>query len=318
MKHVIIGFDLGGTSMKYGLGTPDGNIRYHFNRPTGSEGSIEDIKAAFIEAARELMELAYNRRLEVIAAGVGTPGAVDKATGTVFGSSPNVPGVVGLSIKGLLEEELKLPTAVDNDGNMAILAEALVGAGKEHRTVFGVTLGTGIGGGYIRDGIPVRGSHGSAMEIGHTVVVMGGRRCGCGKPGHIEAYASGGAIIRRTNQLAAVEGRYHKEDFHGTRAIFEAARKGYVPAQKAIEEALEALAVFFANMINALDPGCIVVGGGVLFGFLRYWEELERRVADKVVDALAGKTPTLPAQLGNMAGMTGAVLEGARLAGGRN
>lgn len=298
--------------MKYGLGTPDGNIRYNFSRPTGNEGSVDEIKSAFIEASRELLKRAKDRRLQVTAAGVGTPGAVDKATGTVFGSSPNVPGVVGLSIKSLLEEELKLPVVVDNDGNMAVLGEALVGAGREYRTVFGVTLGTGIGGGYIRDGVPVRGEHGSAMEVGHTVVAMGGRICACGKRGHIEAYSSGGAIIRRTNQLAAAEGKYKGEFFTGTRKIFEAAEAGYSPAQRAVDEALEALSIFFANMINTLDPGCIVVGGGVLFGFLDYWRELEKRVAEKVVDALAGKTPILPAQLGNMAGMTGAILAAGR------
>ncbi len=305
---VILAFDLGGTSLKYGLGTVDGNIFYYSSRSSGGRGELSSIISTFKAASVEMRELAERKRMKLVAVGVGTPGAVDLQTGAVFGSSPNVPSIIGMSLKQVLEKELNLPVVVDNDASLATLGEAVSGAGKGYQSVLGITLGTGVGGGFVQDGKIFRGEHGSALEAGHMVVIMGGRKCNCGKLGHLEAYASGTAIIKRTNELALELSHDNPRKFNRTKPVFQAAREGYQPAIQAIDEAIEALAVGLANLINILDPGCTIIGGGVMFGIINQWGKLEEMVSQLVADSLTGKTIILPAELGNMAGMVGAVI----------
>ena len=313
MLKVILAFDLGGTYLKYGIGTNDGEIIHHAKRDSGGKGSIETIASAFKAAALEMKETAVRNNMTLTAVSIGTPGAVDKKTGAVFGSSPNVPAVVGLSLQDIIREELALPVVVENDANLATLGEAIKGAGAGYRSVLGLTLGTGLGGGFVFDGNIYRGAHGSALEIGHSSIDYNGRICNCGKPGHIEAYASGSAIMKRANELEIEIAVDSPRKFPKSKPVFQAALEGYEPAVIAVREAVDALSVFLANMINIVDPSCIVIGGGVMFGYLDYWDELKRKVADKVADSLTGKTPILPAELGNMAGMVGAVLNAGRL-----
>lgn len=311
MTKAILAFDLGGTNLKYGIGTRDGNIFYNAQRQSGGMGKAEEVTGAFITAAREMQELAAKKRMTPVAIGVGTPGAVDTEKGSVFGSSPNVPSVIGISLKEFLERETGLPVMVDNDANLATLGEAAAGAGKGYKSVLGLTLGTGVGGGFVMGGKIFRGDHGSALEAGHMVIEMGGRICSCGKPGHLEAYASGSGIIRRANELGLITNIDGTRSFEKTKPVFAAAKEGYEPAVTAVAEAVEALGIGIANLINTFDPGCVIIGGGVMFGILDHWGDLEHAVADNVTDSLAGKTPVLPAELGNMAGMVGAVIAAA-------
>lgn len=308
MKEVILAFDLGGTYLKYGLGTPEGEIIHHSRLKSGGLGSIESVTAPFIEAAREMEAVTDENDMRIIAAGVGTPGAVEKPTGKVFGSSPNVPSLIGVSLKELLQKELGMPVVVDNDANLATLGEAVNGAGKGYRSVLGLTLGTGIGGGFVVDGELYRGEHGSALEVGHTVIDYDGRICNCGKTGCIEAYASGAALIKQANELGREQFGEDAKSFDKANQLFEASRGGYIPALTAIDEGIKALSSGIANLINTLDPGCVVIGGGVMFGYKDHWKELENQISEKVVDSLTDKTPILAAKLGNMAGMVGAVL----------
>ena len=308
MQKVILAFDLGGTYLKYGLGSINGDIIYHTRRDSKGKGSFDEIINAFKAASAEMLEYANKNDMKVIAASVGTPGAVNTETGAVIGSSPNIPAIVGISFKKLLEEELGMPVAVENDANLATLGEAVKGAGEGRRSVLGLTLGTGLGGGFIYEGKIFRGENGSALEIGHSTIDYKGRICSCGKPGHIEAYSSGSAIINRANELEIEMQVSNPRKYKKTNIIFTDAGKGYQPAKIAVQEGVDALAVFLANMINILDPSCIVIGGGVMFGYQDYWEEVERKTAERAVDSLAGKTHIIPAKLGNMAGMVGAVL----------
>ena len=311
MTNAILAFDLGGTNLKYGIGTMDGNIFYHSQRESGGMGAVEEVTGAFTIAAREMQELSDKKRMNLVAIGVGTPGAVDTEKGAVFGSSPNVPSVIGISLKEFLEAEIGLPVMVDNDANLATLGEAAIGAGKGHKSVLGLTLGTGVGGGFVIEGKIFRGDHGSALEAGHMVIEMGGRICSCEKRGHLEAYASGSGIIKRANELGLENLKDEALSFSKTKPVFTAAKNGYEPAVTAVAEAVEALGIGIANLINTFDPGCVIIGGGVMFGVLDHWGDLEHIVADNVTDSLTGKTPVLPAELGNMAGLVGAVIAAA-------
>jgi glucokinase len=307
MKAILV-FDLGGTYLKYGLCTPDGELLFHSHRPSNAKEGLSAMLSAFKNSAGEARAIAFKRKAEIVAVGVGAPGAIDQKSGTIFGSSPNSPGLVGVSLKDLLRKELNSPVAIDNDANLAALGEAVRGAGRGYDYVLALTLGTGIGGGFVQKGEIYRGAHGSALEVGHISVESNGRICGCGKAGHIEAYASGSALIKRTNELTAEMNITDSLYFDKSKPIFSSAKNGYRPAVQALKEAVSALSLGLANLANTLNPDCIVIGGGVMFGFSDYWEELERRFNELVVDALHGKIPLLQAQLGNTAGMVGAGL----------
>jgi glucokinase len=128
----------------------------------------------------------------------------------------------------------------------------------------------------------------------------------------VEAYASGTALIKRANFLGKKQRLINAQKFTKTRPLFESAKTGYPPAITAIREGVEALTSALASLINTLDPACAVIGGGVMFGYLNFWSEIEAGVSKKAVDAFAGKIPILPAKLGNMAGLAGAALAGGR------
>lgn len=312
MKDVILAFDLGGTNLKYGLGSFDGEILQHSKMKSGGFGTLDKVTKPFIEAAEKMTNEADQNGFIIKAIGIGTPGAVEPETGKVLGSSPNIPSIIGVSLKAMLEEETGLPCIVDNDANLATLGEALAGAGVGYKSVIGITLGTGVGGGFVTNGALYRGVHGSAMEIGHSVIDYSGRICNCGKSGCLEAYSGGLALIKRANDLGRVQYGNEARHFNKSRPLFEAAKKGYIPAVISVNEGVHALAVGISNFINTLDPGCVVIGGGVVFGYQLYWDELLLKIDGMVVDALTGKVPILPAKLGNNAGMAGAVLAAAR------
>jgi glucokinase len=160
----------------------------------------------------------------------------------------------------------------------------------------------------VQQGEIYRGAHGSSLEVGHISINPDGRVCSCGKAGHIEAYASGFALVKRSNELTEKTHITESLYFDKSKSLFLAAQNGYAPAVQAISEAVSALALGLANLVNTLNPDCIVIGGGVMFGYLDYWGDLERQFNELVVDALCGKIPLLQAKLGNTAGMVGAGL----------
>ncbi|MBC8204131.1 ROK family protein [bacterium] len=300
MNKIFAGFDLGGTYLKYCLGTGEGGILYKNRLDSKASGSIEDIIEAFKTAYNDLKVQADRMKCEISSAGIGTPGAIDQEKGIVFGSTPNILTMKNYPLRARLSEEFQLRTAMDNDGNLAALAEAAAGAGKGHNSVLALTIGTGIGGGFVSNGKIFRGGHGSALEIGHTSIDYDGRLCGCGRRGCIEAYASGSALLKAAN--------HGRISFDTPQEVFSSAKEGVNSAVKAVNDALNALSSGIANLLIAFDPGCVVIGGGVMPGYLDYWEELEQQVCDKVIDSLKGKAPILPAETGNDAGIIGAIL----------
>ena len=175
-------------------------------------------------------------------------------------------------LRDALSARLGLPVLVDNDANAAGLAEAQLGAGRGHRFVLCVNLGTGLGGSLVLDGEIYRGAAGMAGEFGHMQVVPDGLRCPCGNRGCWEQYASGNALVRDARELVLTDSpvAHHLRELAGADSagltgpmITEAARTGDALATELIADMGRWLGVGLANMTAAFDPGCIVVGGGV-------------------------------------------------------
>lgn len=203
--RVMLGVDIGGTKIGLGRVGPDGSLRGPTSRSASDTRSSDDLIRGLLEALRLAVEAARRDGFELCGVGLGCAGTVDRARGSIV-ISPNLP-LRDVPLSRLVSEELGLPAALDNDANVAALAEARVGAAAGLRHVAMLTLGTGVGGGLILDGRLYRGATGAAAELGHTIVAAGGERCRCGAFGCLEAYASGTALVRIAARLIDTGGR---------------------------------------------------------------------------------------------------------------
>jgi glucokinase len=246
--------------------------------------------------------------------GVGVAGLVDLEGRLRY--APNIPGVVNAPMQAVLAEKSGRPVLVDNDANVAALGEVTYGAAQGAHNALMVTLGTGIGGGIVLNGMVVRGAHGFAAEIGHITVQRGGPRCACGEHGHWEAIASGNALGRMARELVAdgrgkaildaADGDPDKVTGH---AVGDAAATGDADALALLDLYADNIALGLAGLANVLDPKRIVIAGGIISlgdllfaplvtAFERHVEGVEYRPA----------IPIVPATLGVRAGAIGAAV----------
>ncbi len=225
--------------------------------------------------------------------------------------APNL-GLEAFPMRERVTGVLGRDVVVVNDAAAACLAEARLGGGREHPDVVLLTVGTGVGGGAMVAGQPLRGAHGMATEFGHIVVAEGGRRCPCGTHGCLEAYASGRAVgdiaaerlaDGRTSALA-------REPVVDGAAVTRAARDGDPLAIEVVTEAGRWLGVGIASLVNALDPGVVLVGGGAGEAMATWMLPAARAAAEPRVLGHRGRTlPAItPAELGDEAGVVGAAL----------
>jgi len=279
-------------------------------RLTPDEGGVDEICAAVVETVRAV------GLDDVAAVGVGVPGPVDPGDGMVL-RAPNLAGFGEKVPMGRrLQDTLGVPVHVDNDVNVAVLGEHRLGAGRGVSDLLGVWCGTGIGGGLVLDGELRRGPHGYAAELGHMVVVLGGRKYPGGIRGSIEAYAGRAAMERRAREklanghktlLARIARDKGKETF--TSSVFhKAVKQGDEMAIGLIDEAVAALGAGVASAVNLLDLERIVLGGGVSDSF---GPELADRVAQAMMPHLIAPDfapPVVVDELGDYAGALGAVV----------
>jgi len=300
-----IGVDLGGTKML--IGVLSGTERLYEQREA-STGQTED---ELVELLVREVEEARNARPEVTAVGLGIPATIDHDEGIAV-SAVNLP-LADLAIREIVSERVGLPVFVDNDGNVAALAEYLYGAaqGKPHMVM--LTVGTGIGGGLILDGEIYRGSTGAGAELGHIVIQVDGPPCqgNCPNHGCVESLASGTALGREGRAAAesAADSALGKLLAEGKevdgKAVTEAALAGDEIAVGVFDLIGGRLGVACASLANIFQPNAIVVGGGVIAAGDLLLEPARREVRERALRPM-NETPILEATLGNDAGMIGA------------
>ncbi len=258
------GIDVGGTKIAGGVVDDDGTIleKLRVESPATDPAAIE---GAIADLVRQLAS-----RHDVSAVGVGAPGYVDAARATVM-FAPNV-AWRDANVKAALEARCELPVVIENDANAAAWGEFRYGAGSDVDDLLLVTLGTGVGGGLVVDGGLYRGGFGVAAEIGHLRLVPGGVRCGCGRRGCLEQYASGSALVRDVRDLAAGQstgsdtlleragGRV--EDIDGP-MITRAAQEGDAFAVGRLAAVGHWLGEGIASLVAVLDPAVVAIGGGL-------------------------------------------------------
>jgi glucokinase len=300
-----IGVDLGGTKMAVGVVDSEQKVHYQGREP--STGLSED--RVVEELAEELLE-AKQARPDVLAAGLGIPATIDRDRGLAI-HAVNLT-ITDVPIRDLIQERLGLPVYVDNDANVAALAEFLYGAGRGAKDVVMLTIGTGIGGGLILDGEVFRGSTGAAAELGHIVIDENGPKCqgNCPNHGCVEALASGTAIAKAGTEAAKRDpdsalGKALAESPIVGRTVTELALAGDGPAREVVAQAGRHIGVALSSLANIFDPDVFVIGGGVsavgdlLLDPAR--EELRARALPP-----QNERPVKLAELGGDAGMIGA------------
>jgi glucokinase len=309
------GIDLGGTKIQAAIVEDGGKVVADARRETPTSGGPEDVAGQMAEA---LSEAATNAKLETGAlagVGVGSPGDVDEEAGVVSGAR-NLPGWDGsFPLADRLSGALGAPVRVGNDVQVAVNAEAELGAGRPYKSFIGVFWGTGVGGGLILDGKPWLG-RGAAGEIGHMVVKEGGARCTCGRRGCLEAYAGRGAMeieARREHEKGTKTDLFKimRKKGHDrlTSGIWERAiDDGDKLAEKLIDRAVRALGAGIASAVNLLDVEAVVLGGGLGVRFGEpYLKKIEKRM-EKHLFVNENPPAMHVAALGDFGGAIGASL----------
>lgn len=306
-----IGIDLGGTKMSAGRVDGSGRIleRIALARPADAE----DMAKAPIELAASLMTP------DVAAIGLGAAGLVTWPEGRLVWG-PNVAGEQ-IPFTTLLDAAFGVPVVVDNDANLAALAEVRLGVARGLENVVMITLGTGIGGGLVIGGEVYRGAS-FAGEVGHMVVDVGGPSCTCGQRGCWETFASGRRLDQMARDAAAdhpsgLIARLAQQDAPSGIHLTEAAVRGDAAALALMEETGIWLGVGIASLVAILDPEMVVVGGGASRAGDALLEPARRSLASTLEGAThRAPTPIAAAALGEDAGLVGAGLAALEVANG--
>ena len=304
MKYCF-GVDIGGTTVKLGLFTTDGEIVDKWEIKTRTENQGEAVLPDIAEALNAKLEEKKIGKDEVEGIGVGVPAPVN--TEGVVQNTANL-GWGYKEVKREMEELSGMRAEIGNDANVAALGEMWLGAGKGRKNIIMVTLGTGVGGGIIIDGKPLVGAHGAGGEIGHLCVNYEETdHCGCGNTGCLEQYASATGITRLANiRLAKDDAKsVLREQEVSAKTVFDAVKAGDAVAKEIAEEFGKYLGHAMANLAAVADPSAIVIGGGVSKAGEVLIEYVEKNFKERAFFANKD-TEFVLATLGNDAGICGA------------
>ena len=307
MKKYIFGVDLGGTTVKNGIFTLEGELVHKWEIPTRTEeGGKHILSDIAVSCKAKAEELAYDYEA-FLGIGIGIPGSVDK--------EGNVHSCINLGwgyteVKKKLQALSGLPVEVANDADVAALGEMWMGAGKGYSDLVMITLGTGLGGGIIVDGRLVKGAHGFGGEVGHMRINMHEKvtRCNCGKPGCWELYCSATGIAREARKAlrASDMPSVLREIQHITaKDVFDAAKASDAFAIGQVEQFGRRMARGISFIANVTDPAIVVIGGGVSKAG-EIIIDVTRRYYPHFVYGKQKDVEFVIAQLGNDAGICGA------------
>ncbi len=303
----VCAVDLGGTNLRAALVDRDGDIHHRVKRPTPHTDDPNEIISAIAATVAECATLA-NEAVETVS--IVVPGSVGAETGLVV-NAPNVPAIVDFPLTEALTNTLERPVLIENDANAAAVGEMWKGAARGHQTIVCLTLGTGVGSGVILNGALWRGIDGTGGEIGHTSVdPFAGVQCKCGNFGCLEVYASATAIVRMTRELmpAHPHSSLHKlsVDQLSAKAIAQAAREHDECGLAVFQKMAVRLGVGMANVVNALNPEMIVIGGGVSAAFDLFAPHAHEEMMKRAFPVPAHRCQVVKAECGDDAGLLGA------------
>lgn len=314
-----IGIDLGGTNIAAAIVNEDGKMLFKTSIPTLVSDGRDAILNGLETVCEQLLNESGMSTSEIKSIGIGVPGMMNVETGEVLFSA-NLQPLANVNITTRLKEKFGLPVFINNDANVAALGEVAAGGAKGYQEAIFVTLGTGVGGGIVIGGKIYSGHNGTAGEIGHILVQMGGRQCGCGRKGCWEAYASATGLILTTKEYMEQDKNSKMWEIVGGdinkvngRTSFDAMRAGDATAQKVVDTYLQHLAAGIIDLINIFEPQVVCIGGGIsnegetLLAPLR---EIVKKETYSGKSDQVSQVQITKASLGNDAGIVGAAMLG--------
>lgn len=313
MSKKLLGIDLGGTTIKFGILTEAGEVQEKWAIETNILEGGKHIVPDIVASIKHRLDMYGLTSDDFVGIGMGSPGAVNRNDKTVTGAF-NLNWKETQEVGSVIEKETGIPFAIDNDANVAALGERWVGAGANNPDVVFVTLGTGVGGGVIADGNLIHGIAGAGGEIGHMVVEPDtGFECTCGTVGCLETVASATGVVRVARRLAesyegdsSIKAAIDNGEGVSSKDIFEAAQGGDNFANSVVDKVCFYLGLATANISNLLNPDSVVIGGGVSAAgeFLR--SRVEANFKKYTFPQVRQSTQIKLAELGNDAGIIGA------------
>ncbi|MEI3596680.1 MULTISPECIES: ROK family glucokinase [unclassified Oceanobacillus] len=310
MNKYMIGIDIGGTSIKFGLFTAEGELLHKWNIPTRTKDNGFFILPDTWASIKEILEKKDITTDEILGIGAGIPGFISSEEGIVhYGTN------IGWRNKQFTKElsDLSgLPVFIENDANMAVLGENWQGAGNEGKHVIAVTLGTGVGGGIIANGSILNGISGMAGELGHILIEENGAPCNCGKSGCLETIASATGIVRLAKDLSIKQPEselakmYNEKKDLTAKDVFQLAEKADKAAMEIVSTVAATLGRTFADLGVILNPEKILIGGGVSQAGEPFINQIRDHFEAYALPRVKANCEIKQAVLGNDAGIIGA------------
>jgi glucokinase len=292
---MIIGLDVGGTNIK-GVLMSGRKIIAKIKIATKSRTDKNLLVGQIIDCINNLK--AKTSKIEKI--GIAIAGPIDFKKQQVL-NPPNLVALKGLKLGELIRDKFGIKTILDHDVNCFVLAEAVLGAGRNYQSVFGITLGTGVGGGMVINKKIYHGAHGSSGEVGHMTIDKNGRKCRCGNRGCLEPYVCDVGIKQTAKDI-------FKKQIDSLRMFDDLAKKGDRRAIKLYDTVGKYLGIGLANVVDAINPEVIVIGGGIMRAGKFILEPAKEEMKKNILSQNAKKTKILKSKLGKFAGAIGATL----------
>lgn len=264
---IAIGIDVGGTSIKGATIRDNGEVLDRFSMPTDKKASPEEVIGALCDLINQTLN-EHNYEDKVVGIGIGIPGSFNQETGVIVNCA-NLPTWKDFELKKFMETRCHLYVKLVNDADAAALAEAKYGIGKDYNYLLMITLGTGVGGGIVINKNIYNGYLGMGGELGHMIIELDGKECGCGRKGCLEAYASATALIRDTKEAmekhpdSLLNEEAQKLGIVDARVAFNAERRGDEVAKVIVDNYVKHFSEGLLNYCNIFRPQIIVLSGGV-------------------------------------------------------
>jgi len=294
------GIDFGGTSVKIGLCRGPEIIATAERIPTEEHDGPSSLLDAIVASLKEL-EIEHG---EIFSIGIGVPGLVEADTGFIHGLT-NVPGWDNYPLRRILIEKTGLPVVVENDANAMAYAEWKYGAGQDKNNIVALTLGTGVGGGVIINGKPLRGATGTAGEVGQMSIDFQGKVGNYGTHGALEKYMGNQEIAEHAIVKYADIGEAKKVKDCSPRRIAEAAQGGDEIARQIWGDVASWLGTALSSIVWVINPEAIIIGGGIAKAGDLLFDPLKQKLASQLSTVTWNGTDVLPAHFGNEAGIIG-------------
>jgi len=311
-EKMIVGVDLGGTNLKAGTVTQQGQVVSRVKVPTHGEDGPDAVIGRIVGAVEQVIDDSGCSKSDVVAVGCGAPGPLNWATGIVY-APPNLPGWKDVPLAQILTDRLGITSFIENDANSAAYGENWVGAGRDVKDLVALTLGTGIGGAIILDNKLWRGIDGTAGEIGHMIIQVDGRPCNCGSRGCLEQYGSATGIVLTAREMIASGRETILTDMADgnldnltSKDVYEACRRDDELAAEVFAETGRLLGIGLTTLANLLNPEMIVICGGVIAAGDVLFDPMRRTLRELAFKEPGERAQVVPAQLGAAAGLIGA------------